>query len=64
MASVNGQVDPFLTSQLQIFISRNGRMPQSFTEFARQRLDSMPVAPAGMKFVIDSADSRVKIIPK
>jgi hypothetical protein len=63
-ASVDGTVDPFLTSQLQIFISQNRRLPQSFNEFARQRLDSMPAPPAGMKWVIDSTDSQVKAVPR
>jgi len=63
-ANVSGQADPFLTSQLQIFISKNGRMPNSFTEFARQRLDSMPVPPAGTKWAIDTAVSQVKAVPK
>ncbi len=63
-AGVNGQADAFLTSQLRIFINQKGRLPQSFTEFARLRLDSMPTPPAGTKWVIDSADSQVKAVPK
>jgi hypothetical protein len=47
-----------------VFVRTNRLQPQSFAEFAHHRLDSMPVAPAGTKFVIDSADSRVKIVQK
>lgn len=63
-SGVNGQVDPFLTSQLRIFMNQKGRLPQSFTEFAATRLDSMPTPPAGMKWVIDSADGQVKAVQK
>jgi len=63
-AGVNGQVDPFLTSQLRIFMNQKGRLPQSFTEFAAARLDSMPTPPTGMKWVIDSADGQVKAVQK
>lgn len=57
---VTGVADPFLTSQLRIFVKDKGRLPQSFTEFAAARLDSVPPAPAGSKWVIDSATMEVK----
>jgi hypothetical protein len=62
-AGVNGQVDPFLTTQLRIFMNQTGRLPQSFAELASRRLDSMPVPPQGTKWVIDSSDSQVKAVP-
>lgn len=63
-SNVTGEPDQFLTSQLRIFVKDKGRLPQSFTEFARTRLDSMPPAPAGTKWVIDSASAEVKAAKK
>jgi hypothetical protein len=57
-----GSVDEFLTSQLRIFIQQKGRLPQSFAEFAATRLDSVPHAPEGSKWVIDSATQEVKAV--
>jgi hypothetical protein len=62
--NVSGEVDPFLTQQLRIFVDQYNRIPQSFAEFAGHRLDSMPRAPEGMKYVIDRATVEVKSIPK
>ena len=59
-SGIEGQVDPFLTQQLQIFIRQKQRMPQSFAELAAARLDSVPRAPDGYKWVIDTASSQVK----
>ena len=58
--NVVGEVHPFLTQQLQIFVQQKGRMPQSFAELAGARLDSIPSAPAGKKWVIDTASVQVK----
>jgi hypothetical protein len=63
-ANVTGQPDPFLTQQLRGFISKYGRLPESFAEFKRQSLDSMPTPPEGTKWVIDSSDSQVKSVPR
>jgi hypothetical protein len=63
-ANVTGVADAFLTSQLRIFVNEKGRFPQSFTEFARTRLDSVPRAPEGRKWVIDSASMEVKAVKK
>ena len=60
--NVAGDVDPFLTQQLQIFKQQKGRLPQSFTELARSRLDSVPSPPAGKRWVIDSATAQVKAV--
>ena len=58
--AVAGDVDPFLTGQLQIFIQQKGRMPATFSELASARLDSIPRPPAGKKWAIDGADKQVK----
>jgi hypothetical protein len=58
--NVVGDVDPFLTQQLRIFIRDKGRMPQSFAELAGTRLDSIPNPPLGKKWVIDNATKEVK----
>lgn len=63
-ANVTGVADAFLTSQLRIFVKEKGRFPQSFTEFARTRLDSVPRALEGRKWVIDSASMEVKAVKK
>jgi hypothetical protein len=58
--SVVGDVNPYLTSQLRIFIQQTQRMPNSFTEFAHARLDSIPGPPEGKKWVIDRMTQEVK----
>jgi hypothetical protein len=60
--NVAGDVNPFLTKQLKIFIQQKGRMPQSFAELAAVRLDSIPRAPEGRKWVIDTATVQVKAV--
>ena len=60
---VTGQVDPFLTEQLRIFVKQAGRFPVSFAEFAAQRLDSVPGAPPGHRWVIDVETLTVKAVP-
>src|ERR1051326_7658718 len=61
--NVAGQADPFLTSQLKIFIQEKGRLPASFAEFAKARLDSIPRPPAGTKWVIDAPSQQIKAMP-
>ena len=61
---LNGAVHAQLTLQLRMFIEKNGRMPGSFSEFANSAMDSVPLAPAGMKFVIDPVDRSVKAVKK
>jgi hypothetical protein len=39
--NVAGEVNPFMSGQLRIFVQQKGRMPVSFTEFANTRLDSI-----------------------
>jgi hypothetical protein len=39
--NVAGEVNPFMSGQLRIFVQQKGRMPVSFTEFANMRLDSI-----------------------
>ena len=59
---LEGQVDPFMTGQLRIFIQQNGRMPNDFGELAKARLDSVPRTPLGMKWAIDPATQEVKMV--
>lgn len=61
--NVSGVVNPFLTEQLRLFIREKGRAPESFTELARARLDSVPRPPEGMKWVIDATSKEVKAVP-
>jgi hypothetical protein len=61
--NVAGEVDQFLTSQLKIFVQDKGRLPGSFAEFARARLDSIPRPPAGTKWVIDAPTQPVNAMP-
>ena len=60
--AVVGEVDAFLTAQLQAFIQQKNRMPASFSELARARLDSVPRPPAGKKWVIDADSIEVKAV--
>ena len=62
--NVTGEANPFLTSQLRVFIQQYNRLPKSFAEFALRRIDSMPPAPEGKKWVIDSATQEVKAVAK
>lgn len=61
---INGAVHAQLTVHLRMFVEKNGRMPNSFGEFASAAMDSVPPAPAGMKFVIDPTDRTVKAVKK
>jgi len=60
----NGAVHAKLTVQLRMYIEKNGRMPETFSEFANSAMDSVPLAPEGMKFVIDPTDRTVKAAKK
>jgi hypothetical protein len=60
--NVVGEVNAFLTEQLRIFIREKGRLPESFAELARVRLDSVPRSPEGKKWVIDTATKEVKAV--
>jgi len=60
--AVVGEVDAFLTQQLRTFIQQKNRMPASFSEFARARLDTVPRPPAGKKWVIDTESLEVKAV--
>jgi hypothetical protein len=59
---LEGQVNPFLTQQLRAFVGQKGRLPVDFLEFARTSLDSVPRAPAGMKWAIDPTTREVKAV--
>lgn len=61
-ASAAGEVNPFLTEQLRIFVQQYRRLPTSFTELATKRLDSVPGPPPGTKWVIDSSTMQVKAV--
>ena len=58
--NVDGQVDASLTAQLRAFVQKQGRLPQSFTEFANRGLDSIPRPPEGTRWVIDAVNQQVK----
>jgi hypothetical protein len=59
---LDGQVNAFLTQQLQAFVQQKGRLPTDFAELARTSLDSVPRAPAGMKWAIDPTTREVKAV--
>ena len=61
---LQGAIHAQLTVQLRQFIEKNGRVPESFSEFANAAMDSAPLAPDGMKFVIDPTDRTVKAVKK
>ena len=61
--NVAGETDAFLTTQLRAFVQKKGRLPESFTEFHRTSLDSLPRPPAGKKWVIDKSSQSVKVVP-
>ena len=61
---INGAIHAQLTVQLRMYMEKNGRMPQSFSEFAFRNMDSVPPVPEGMKFVIDPVDKVVKVVKK
>src|SRR5438128_9431302 len=46
---LNGAIHARLTLQLRMFIEKNGRVPETFSEFANAAMDSVPLAPNGMK---------------
>lgn len=60
--SVVGEVDPVLTAELRNFIQLKQRLPVSFGEFARVRLDTIPRPPAGKKWAIDMTTLEVKAV--
>jgi hypothetical protein len=61
--AVTGDVDAFLTAELNNFIQQKKRLPESFAEFATLRLDSIPRPPENKKWVIDASDLQVKAVP-
>lgn len=61
---LQGAIHAQLTIQLRMFIEKNGRVPDSFSEFANSAMDTVPLAPDGMKYVIDPADRTVKAVKK
>jgi hypothetical protein len=61
---LSGAIHAQLTVHLRQFIEKNGRMPETFGEFSNSAMDSIPLAPDGMKFVIDTADRTVKAVKK
>ncbi len=62
VATVEGDIDPFLTSQLKAFVMKEQRLPNSFAEFANRKLDSIPRPPEGKRWVIDAANLQVKAV--
>ncbi|MBI3415437.1 MAG: hypothetical protein HY043_08965 [Verrucomicrobia bacterium] len=59
-----GLVHESMTAQLKKFIEETGRMPKDFSEFAHAKMDSVPRAPAGLKFAIDETTQEVKLVRK
>jgi hypothetical protein len=57
-----GEVHPFMTAQLRIFIQQKGRLPADFAELARTRLDVVPRTPTGMTWAIDRNTQEVKLV--
>ena len=57
-------VHDFMTAQLRKFIAENGRLPNTFSEFAQSKMDTVPRAPAGLKFAIDETTQEVKLVKK
>jgi hypothetical protein len=62
VANASGEVNAYLTEQLNIFIQQKKRLPESFTELAQARLDSVPRPPQGKKWVIDTSTRQVKAV--
>jgi len=61
--NVPGTPDAFLSAELRNFVQLKHRLPDSFSEFATVRLDSIPRPPEGKKWVIDTATLQVKSVP-
>jgi hypothetical protein len=61
---INGAIHAQLTVQLRMYIEKTGRVPDSFDGFIYSTMDSAPLAPVGMKFVIDPVDKAVKVVKK
>ena len=61
---LQGAVHAQLTLQLRMFIEKNSRVPESFSEFVNSAMDTVPPAPDGMKFIIDPTDRTVKAVKK
>lgn len=61
-ATVEGEVDAFLTAQLRSFVTQKQRLPRSFVEFTSSSLDSVPNPPEGKKWAIDGATIEVKSV--
>jgi hypothetical protein len=61
---LQGAVHPELTARLHMYLEKTGKMPETIYEFSNTAVDSMPPAPAGMKYAIDPADKAVKVVRK
>ena len=61
--NVAGEVNASLSTELRNFVQLKHRMPDSFSEFASVRLDSIPRPPDGKKWVIDIDALQVKAVP-
>ncbi len=62
-ASLQGQVDPNLTALLRKFEKEKGRMPNSILELSAVT-DSIPRAPEGYTYQIDTATKEVKLVKR
>jgi len=60
---LTGEVHPFMTSQLRLFIQQQGRPPTNFTEL-RTRLDVVPRTPADKTWAIDYTSQEVKLVSR
>ena len=61
---LDGAIHPYLTERLHDYVAKTGKMPETIYEFSNTAVDSMPPAPAGMKYMIDPADKTVKAVRK
>lgn len=55
----------YLTLQVQEFAAKNGRVPNDFAELVTAKmLPKVPIAPAGMRYVIDLTNRQVRVVPQ
>ena len=56
---LTGEVDPFMTSQLRLFIQQQGHPLTNFTELARTSLDRVPRTPPDKTWAIDYTSQEI-----
>jgi hypothetical protein len=53
-----------MTYRLRQFMSNKGRLPQGLLELSGETGDSLPRAPEGLMFVIDTVTAEVKLVKR